>query len=103
LRAQAIAQPLPPAGFAIKNANEIQAENQAKFAAENPQLALWKGIKDQLTSTSGEQYFESSVKGAAIPKLKGKLVSMKPAVNPQEYVLPLRTPHTVERTLPFEI
>lgn len=102
LRSLALAQPLPPAGFTIRNAGEIQAESQAKFAAENPQLALWRGIKDQLTGAGGEQYFESSVKGAAIPKLKGRLVTSRPAVNPKELVLALSAADTPEVTLKLE-
>ncbi|HTM47111.1 MAG TPA: hypothetical protein VL285_00415, partial [Bryobacteraceae bacterium] len=94
LRALAIANPLPPPGFELKNKNQIEAENQQKFAAENPQLALWVTIKDQLAGANGEQYFESSVKGAALPggangvtKFKGKLISQKPATKPTSFVL----------------
>ena len=40
------------------------------------QLALWRGIKRQLTSSNGMEYFESSVKHALLPPLKGKLISV---------------------------
>ena len=93
---------MPPAGFKIKTRNEIESENQEKFAKDNPQLALWKGVKDALVAPNGEQYFEGTLKGSAVPKLKGKLVSMKPAVRPKELVLAIDTPNTPEVTLKFE-
>ena len=84
------AKPLPPAGFEIKNKNEIEAENAAKAAAADPAGHLWNTIKDQLIAANGEQYFEMSVKGAELPggangvtKFKGKLVSQKPALKPK--------------------
>src|SRR5262245_55502097 len=61
------ARPTPPEGFKIKNKVEIENENLEKAAKENPQLTLWKTIKDQLTGANGEQYFESQVKGAGLP------------------------------------
>jgi hypothetical protein len=101
-RALAVSRPMPPAGFKIKTKNEIDAENQEKFAKDNPQLALWKGVKDALVAANGEQYFEGTLKGSAVPKLKGKLVSMKPAIRPKELVLAIDTPNTPEVTLKFE-
>src|ERR1035438_3066127 len=41
--------PVPPAGFKIKTAQEIDLEEQAKFAKDNPQLAMWMGIEGQLS------------------------------------------------------
>jgi tetratricopeptide (TPR) repeat protein len=102
LRTMAVAQPMPPAGFKIKNKNEIEAENQEKLNKENPQLAMWKGIKDQLTAANGEQYFDTQLKGTAPPKLRGKLVSTKPAINPKELVLAMDTPDKPEVTLKLE-
>jgi hypothetical protein len=109
LRALAVSQPLPPSGFQIRNANDIQAEEQAKAAAANPQLAVWKAIKESLLAPNGEMYFESSLKGALIPggvnqvtAFRGKLISMKPPVNPKELVLAISTPDTPEVTLVFE-
>jgi tetratricopeptide (TPR) repeat protein len=102
LRALAVSQPMPAAGFKIKTKNEIDAEQQEKLVKDNPQLALWKGIKDALLAANGEQYFEGTLKGSAVPKLKGKLVSMKPAVRPKELVLAIDTPNTPEVTLKFE-
>jgi tetratricopeptide (TPR) repeat protein len=109
LRAQAVAQPMPAAGFKIKNKNEIAAENEEKAAKADPQLALWKSIKDQLTADSGQQYFDSSMKGAALPggangvtKFKGTLISQKPALNPKELIIGITKPDTQEVTLKLE-
>ena len=102
LRAAAVAQPMPPSGFNIKDKNELAAEGQAKLAATDPQLALWKNIKDQLTAANGEQYFNDGLKGTGPPKMKGKLISSKPARNPKELVLNLDGSNTPEVTLKLE-
>ena len=102
LRTLAVTQPMPPAGFKIKNKNEIEAEKEEQAARENPQLALWKSVKDQLTGAGGEQYFNEQLKDHAVPKLKGKLVSTKPAIRPKELVLAIQTPDTPEVTLKLE-
>ena len=102
LRTIASTQPKPPAGFTIQDKNQIAAGNAAKLAADNPQLALWKNIKDQLTAASGEQYFNDQLKGTAPPKLKGTLVSIKPALRPKELVLAIDDADTPEVTLKLE-
>jgi tetratricopeptide (TPR) repeat protein len=109
LRALASSQPKPPTGFTIKNKNDIAAENAEKAAKADPQAALWKSIKDQLTADAGQQYFDTSVKGAALPggangvtKFKGTLISQKPALNPKELVLGITSPDTQEVTLKLE-
>ena len=73
-----------------------------KLAKDDPQLAMWKNIKDQLTGAGGEQYWESSFKGADAPKFRGTLLSMSPAVRPKELVLGIDTPDKAEVTLKFE-
>jgi hypothetical protein len=102
LRTIASTQPKPPAGFTIQDKNQIAAGNAAKLAADNPQLALWKNIKDQLTAANGEQYFADQLKGTAPPKLRGKLVSTKPEIRPKELVLALDDADTPEVTLKME-
>ncbi|HEX8985147.1 MAG TPA: hypothetical protein VF767_06945 [Bryobacteraceae bacterium] len=89
----------PPEGFHIKNAAEIEAAKSEQLKKDNPQLALWLSIKENLAGAEGAQYFESNVKGAAIPKLKGTLVSAKPAANSKELVLSLSGGGTPEVTL----
>jgi len=104
-------KPLPPAGFTIKNVNEIEAEKAERAAKENPQLAFWKSfIKDPLAADNGAQYFEGTLKGALIPgtaqpgvtKLSGKLVESKPAVRPKELTLDMDNDGVADVTLKFE-
>lgn len=78
---------LPPADFKLKTAAEIASEKEEEFRTKNPQLALWMGIKKQLTDTNGDQYFEGTLKNAAVPKMKGTLVDAKPACRPKELLV----------------
>jgi hypothetical protein len=91
------AKPLPPAGFEIKNKNEIEAAKEEAAKKADPAGHLWTTIKDQLTAANGEQYFEMSLKGAALPggangitKFKGKLIQQKPALRPKTLVLSIK-------------
>jgi hypothetical protein len=102
LRALAISQPAPPPGFKVPTKSEVEAANLEKLKRENPQLALWKSIKDALLAADGEAYFEGTLKGSAVPKLKGRIVSMHPAVRPKELLLALDTPGTPEVTLKLD-
>lgn len=87
LKAMAKASPTPPAGFKIKTAAEIAAEKEEDLKKTNPELALWLNLKGQLLSPEGETYFNSSMKGAQVPKLKGWLVSAKPPVRSKELLV----------------
>jgi tetratricopeptide (TPR) repeat protein len=84
LKAMAKASPTPPADFKIKTAAEIAAEKEEELKKTNPQLALWLNLKGQLLSPDGQTYFDSSMKGAAVPKLRGWIVSAKPPVKSKE-------------------
>ena len=103
LKQLALASPFPPAGFKLKTANEIAAEKEQEFREKNPQLALWMGIKRQLTDTNGEQYFEMAMKGADVPKLKGTLVEAKPACRPKELTVALSDATHAEITLKLDM
>lgn len=87
LKQMALNAPLPPADFKLKTAAEIASEKEEEFRTKNPQLALWMGIKKQLTDTNGEQYFDGTLKNAAVPKMKGTLVDAKPACRPKELLV----------------
>jgi len=80
LRQLAVANPAPPAGFKIKNVNEIAAEKEEQEAKADPQLALWKKMKDALIADGGDQYWESGLKDSEPPQMHGKIVSIKPDV-----------------------
>ncbi len=106
LKQQAKTSPLPPAGFAIDTAAQVAAKKQQQFQAEHPQLALWMGIKGQLSDANGQQYFEGQLKDAAVPKLRGVLVEGKPACRSKELMVavpePGQTANTAEITLKLD-
>lgn len=87
LKALAKANSAPPADLKVKTAAEIAAEKEEELKKTNPELALWLNVKGQLLSPDGQTYFDSSMKGAAVPKLKGWLVSAKPAVKSKELLV----------------
>jgi tetratricopeptide (TPR) repeat protein len=87
LKTMAKASPTPPADFKIKTAAEIAGEKEEELKKTNPELALWLNLKGQLLSPEGQTYFDSSMKGAQVPKLKGWLVSAKPAVKSKELLV----------------
>jgi hypothetical protein len=93
LKALAKANAMPPADFKISTAAEIASEKDEALKKSNPQLALWKSIKDSLAAADGEKYFES-VKGAGLPggangvtKFKGWLVKADPATKSKELMV----------------
>ncbi len=103
LRKVALATPMPPAGFKIEDVNEIAAKGDEAFKKANPELALWRTIKTELTGPNGDSYFSSNMKDAEIPaKFKGKIVSIKPALRPKEVVVSIGDGTTPDATLKFE-
>ena len=89
----------PPEGWKVKSATELAAEEEEKLRQSDPQKALWLAVKKELVGPNGPAYFESNVKGTGLPKLKGKVVSVKPATRPKEIVLALATEAQAEITL----
>ncbi|HEV1286248.1 MAG TPA: hypothetical protein VNU44_13085 [Bryobacteraceae bacterium] len=90
LMADAKTNAIPPAGFQIKSAAQIEKERieaEQMFDKTHPERALWKDLKAALTSPTGDTYFETNMKDALVPRLKGKLVAMSPASKPKELVL----------------
>jgi hypothetical protein len=105
LLAMAKTSPLPPADFKIQSKNDIlqaKADQDAADAAKDPQMALWRNIKKELTGDNGQAYFDMGLKDAALPKFKGKLISMTPALRPKELVLGIEKADVGEVTLKFE-
>ncbi len=87
LKALAKANAMPPADFKIETAAEVAAKKEEDLKKTNPELALWLNIKGQLLSPDGQSYFDNSMKGAAVPKLKGWLVSADPAVKSKKLMV----------------
>jgi tetratricopeptide (TPR) repeat protein len=109
LLAAAKANATPPAGFSIKNANEIAqatAANEEEYNKAHPSEALWASLKTALTAADGDKYFEM-LKGSEVPTLKGKVVKLEPAVKPKTIVLAMadKTNNTTvaDATLKFEM
>jgi hypothetical protein len=94
LKEQAKAAALPPAGFTIESAAAVAIRKQNEFAQSNPMLAMWMGIKGQLADANGEQYFESQLKDAKVPKLRGVVVEGKPACRSREILVSVPLPDT---------
>jgi tetratricopeptide (TPR) repeat protein len=96
----------PPDGIRIKTATELAEEQQKKAAedaAKNPELTLWKNIKAELTGPDGANYFNSSMKEAQVPTLKGKVVKLEPENRPKTLIMALEDGTTPDATLKFEI
>jgi len=106
---------VPPEGFKIESQDEIMAKQEEELKKTNPVLALWVGIKRELSGPNGPSYFENSLKNAHIPgpdgipvgettvkKLKGTVVSADPPKRPKKLVLGLSSPNMSEVTLVFE-
>jgi TolA-binding protein len=84
----------PPEGFTVKSVKEVEEEKQAAsagFAAQHPDLALWRLVRSTLESDAGAAYFTDKLKGALIPpqegtfkKFKAKVVSQS---SPKELVV----------------
>ena len=109
LVAAAKASPAPPPDFTIKNATEIaQAEQQSEedWNKAHPEEAMWKSIKEALNGADGANYFNSSMKDAQLPTLKGKVVKLEPAVKPKTILLAMEDGKTqgttADATLKFE-
>jgi tetratricopeptide (TPR) repeat protein len=109
LVAAAKANPTPPAGFTIKNANELaqaSAANEEEYNKSHPSEALWAGIKMALTAPDGANYF-NMMKGSEVPTLKGKVIKLEPAVRPKTILLAMQdrsnNTTTADATLKFEM
>jgi len=94
-----------PNGFVIPSTVDVAkgeaAADEAKRAA-NPMLAAWNDTKTILTADDGQAKFDAEIKDAALPKFKGKIVSMKPAIRPKTVVVAVAKDGVADCTLTFE-
>jgi len=109
LLAAAKANPTPPAGFTIKNANELaqaSAASEEEYNKSHPSEALWASLKTALTAPDGANYF-MMMKGSEVPTLKGKVIKLEPAVKPKTILLAMEDKSnnttTADATLKFEM
>jgi len=82
LKQMAKTQPLPPPGLKIKSGEEIRAEKEEELRKSNPLLATFLAIKEELTGANAAGFWEN-MKGKAMPELRGKVLTAKPAVRPK--------------------
>jgi tetratricopeptide (TPR) repeat protein len=85
--ALAMKTPFPPPDFKLESQFEKMAREEEKMKAEQPMLYAWLQIKKALNE-QGQAFFET-MKGAALPKLKGKVVNQTPARRPKEITIGL--------------
>jgi len=98
--------PTPPPDFKIKSTVDLDKEKAAAdevYAKAHPELALWKSIKAELTGANGPAYFESSMKGAMLPELTGKVISMTPPLKPKRVVIAIESGTVPDATLVFDV
>lgn len=104
LLAMAANQPLPE-GFVIKSNVEIAKEGAAADEADrlaHPMLASWRDVKAILRADGGQAKFDADIKDSALPKFKGKIVSMSPANRPKTVVVAVEKDGVPDCTLTFE-
>ena len=96
LKKQAASAALPPDGFHIKSVIELQNEEEgdkAKFAADHPDIAFFRTLKEALKGDSGQTYFETGVKDSMLPPQEGAFKQFKGHVvsqpSPKELLLAL--------------
>jgi tetratricopeptide (TPR) repeat protein len=100
LKKVARANALPPSDLRIRSKEEIEAQKFQELQANDPQLALFVSIKQQLTD-QGDAFFQS-MKGTSMPKFKGTVLSTTPAARPKTLTLGISQPSQAEVTLTLE-
>ncbi len=90
---------IPPADLKIESVSAVMERELEELKKTNPQLALWIQVKKELVGANGETYFNDSVKGTGLPKLKGKVISHTPAIRPTKVVVALENDKDGEITI----
>jgi tetratricopeptide (TPR) repeat protein len=98
LKQLAKAQPLPPPDLKIKSEVEIKAEKEEELRKSNPLLAIFLQIKEGLTGSDSAAFW-GNMKGTAMPKLRGRVVSAKPGIRPKVVELAMSQSETAEISL----
>ncbi len=100
LKQLAVKTPFPPDGFTIQSVQQIAKRAAGRrrpgFAAQHPDLALWRLIRTTLQGDGGPGYFDQSMKDALLPpqsgdfkQFKGKVVSQ---ASPKELLVSVDKP-----------
>ncbi len=98
LKQLAKTQPLPPADLKIKSADEVKGEKEEELRKSNPLLATFMTLKEGLTGADSAGFW-GTMKGTAMPKLRGRVISAKPGVKPKVVELGMSQGETVEISL----
>jgi hypothetical protein len=91
LKTMAKASPLPPANLKIEKASTIIDRVNRGCEMHNPQR-LWMTIKGILADPHNPTYFDTQLKEAALPPLKGTLVEARPACRSTELLVAIPLP-----------
>ena len=78
LKALAAKSAMPPADYKLESVTDIQKKqfgDEEAFNKAHPEILLWRNLRTELTGANGDTYFNSSMKGAEMKGLKGKVVS----------------------------
>jgi hypothetical protein len=89
LKQQAKASATAPAGFHVQTATEIAEAKEKEFETSHPDIALWMKLKATLSSETGQQYFDSGMKGAQVPELTGTVLESKCRARELQVAVPL--------------
>ena len=98
----ALKNPFPALDWKILSHQEILVAKMDKIKEENPQLYIWLQLKEGLTGAGGAEYWTSTLKGSALPKFKGKVVSSNPPLKPKEVIVGISGPDLSEIKLVLE-
>ncbi len=99
---QAKMSPMPPSNYKIPSKADVlkaQSEREEQLKKTNPQLALWKSIKEALTGPEAQSYFDEHMKDAELPEFRGTLIQATPETRPKQLTLAIEDGTTPDATL----
>lgn len=99
----ALKDPFPPAGWKILSSYEEDEKEMEALKSSDPMMYQWVMMKRGLTAPdgTGSTYWEG-LKGTAMPKFKGRVISSSPPVKTKEIVVGIRDANLSEVKLILE-
>ena len=98
LKTLAKASHLPPAEFKIKSSAEVEVEKEEELKKRDPLLAFFLTVKQGLTGSDGSKFWES-MKGTAMPQMRGTVLTATPPLRPKTFTLAMSQSKEAEVTL----
>jgi len=83
----ALSSPFPPEGWTLESEQQRLARKRVEISQTDPQLFAWLQLKDGLTEPTTRDKNWEELKGSALPKLKGKVISTEPPHRPKEILV----------------